>query len=201
MERYVASRFTFRRISIRVSYLTLLVPQSQPTFVAPEILKNIPHDQSSDLWSVGVIVYILLVGYPPFMRDTQAELFQQIRTGNWQFVEEDWDHISSEAREVVKNLLVVDPAQRWTVEQTLQSPWIQEPNLESMNRDLRTSINTLRHRRARLRGSQFSNPIYWETNDTETSPLQAGMKIQGSVDGSTSQMSYTHEKETLVHEC
>ena len=155
---------------------------SKPTFVAPEILKNIPHDQSADLWSVGVVVYILLVGYPPFMKDTQAELFQQIRTGAWEFLEEDWEHISSEAQELVSNLLVVDPAQRWTVEQALKSAWISEPNLDkSMRTDLTSSITALRQRRSRLRASQFDNAVYWEGTDSNSTPVEAGMKAQDPV--------------------
>lgn len=172
-----------------------------PTFVAPEILKNIPHDQSCDLWSIGVVVYILLVGYPPFMKDTQAELFQQIRTGTWGFLEEDWQHVSNEAKDLVKNLLVVDPAQRWTVEDALRSAWISEPNVESKNRNLMSSMNSLRERRARLRSAQFDNAVYWESNDNgeETVPLPAEMKIQESVDGSASRMSYGGETdETMV---
>lgn len=148
--------------------------------MAPEILKNIPHDQSSDLWSVGVVVYILLVGYPPFMKDTQAELFQQIRTGAWEFLDEDWANISTEAKELVRNLLQVDPEQRWTVEQALKSAWISERNVESMNNDLSASINSLRKRRSRLRKSQFDHAVYWEGNDNESKPVEAGTKTQGS---------------------
>ena len=115
------------------------------------------------------------------MKDTQAELFQQIRTGSWDFVEEDWENISSEAKELVSNLLVVDPAQRWTVEQALKSSWISEPNLESMNKDLMASISSLRQRRARLRSSQFDNAVYWEGADSD-SPVRAGTKAEDSVE-------------------
>jgi serine/threonine protein kinase len=60
-----------------------------PTYVAPEILKNIPHDTKADMWSVGVIIYVLLVGYPPFMEDKQADLFRKIRSGEYEFFEEE----------------------------------------------------------------------------------------------------------------
>ena len=131
-----------------------------------------------------MVVYILLVGYPPFMKDTQAELFQQIRTGSWEFLEEDWVNISSEAKELVRNLLVVDPEQRWTVEQALKSAWISEPNLEGMNNNLTSSMNALRQRRSRLRSSQFDNAVYWEGNEDESKPVEAGTKTQNSVDES-----------------
>ena len=162
------------------SYCSLTLAQYflQPTFVAPEILKNIPHDQSADLWSVGVIVYILLVGYPPFMKDTQAELFQQVRTGNWDFHKKDWEHISKEALELIKNLLVVDPEQRWTVEQALTCAWIQDPVEEAPSSDLTTSIDTLRKRRSRLR--QFATPVFWENDESD--PVNASLKIQDPVE-------------------
>lgn len=90
-----------------------------PTFVAPEILKNIPHDQRGDLWSVGVVIYLLLIGYPPFVKKTQAELFTQIRSCDWKFYEEDWENISPDARELIENILVSDPEQRWTASESL----------------------------------------------------------------------------------
>lgn len=131
------------------------------------------------------------------MKDTQAELFQQIRTGAWEFLEEDWEQISSEAQELVENLLVVDPAQRWTVDQALKSAWISEPNLDkSMRTDLTSSIIALRKRRSRLRTSNFDNPVYWEGTDSESSPVEAGMKAQDSVtdeDPNSSRMSYAPE--------
>jgi serine/threonine protein kinase len=148
-----------------------------PTFVAPEILKNIPHDQSADLWSVGVIVYLLLVGYPPFMKDTQAELFQQIRSADWKFQQEDWENVSKEAKELVRNLLVADPEQRWTAEEALKCAWIQDETIESTDVDLMGSIETLRERRARLR--EFATPVVWK--DNESSPVDANIKIHHDV--------------------
>jgi serine/threonine protein kinase len=148
-----------------------------PTFVAPEILKNIPHDQSADLWSVGVIVYLLLVGYPPFMKDTQAELFQQIRSCDWKFQEKDWENVSKEAKELVNNLLVADPEQRWTAEEALKCAWIQDETIESTDVDLMGSIETLRERRARLR--EFATPVFWQ--DNESAPVDAKIKIHDDV--------------------
>ena len=64
------------------------------TYVAPEILKNIPHDDRVDLWSIGVVTFVLLVGYPPFLEDNQSALFEKIRTGEWEFIEGDWRFMS-----------------------------------------------------------------------------------------------------------
>lgn len=152
-----------------------------PTFVAPEILKNIPHDERSDLWSVGVIVYLLLVGYPPFMKETQAELFQQIRSCDWKFQSNDWENISEEAKDLISHLLVADPEQRWTAEQALKSAWIEqdpeEGTADSLNPvDLMRSIEALRERRERLR--QFATPVLWRDDQDDHQPVHAAIKIQ-----------------------
>lgn len=156
-----------------------------PTFVAPEILKNIPHDQRADLWSVGVVVYLLLVGYPPFMKDTQSELFQQIRCCDWKFRSEDWENISDDAKELIQNLLVADPEQRWTADQALACAWIQSDvdavgETSTTEVDLMASVEALRERRERLR--QFATPVLWQ-NDEDHHPVDANIKIQEPVSG------------------
>lgn len=103
-----------------------------------------------------MIIYLLLVGYPPFAKDTQVELFKQIRTCDWQFYEDDWGSISQDARELIQNLLVVDPEQRWTAGQSLKCLWLQDAG-ENNEVDLTASIQSLRDRGARLR--QFSTPV------------------------------------------
>jgi serine/threonine protein kinase len=96
--------------------------------VAPEVLKNIPYDQSADMWSVGVIIFLLLSGSPPFVDDDQSELFRKIRTADWKFRGEEWEGISYEARSVVKKLLVANPLQRATARQALKSSWFRMEN-------------------------------------------------------------------------
>jgi serine/threonine protein kinase len=122
-----------------------------PTYVAPEILKNLPHDQRVDLWSVGVVIFVLLVGYPPFLDENQTELFRKIRNGEWVFYEEDWKHISEDAKEVIKGLLVVDPADRWSIEECLRSNWIRDASEDLSAVDLTQSLRTLKAKKSRLR--------------------------------------------------
>jgi serine/threonine protein kinase len=148
-------------------------------------LKNIPHDQSADLWSIGVIVYILLVGYPPFMKETQAELFQQIRSCDWTFHKKDWHHISNDAKELIEHLLVADPVQRWTAKEALKCAWIQDESTSLTQVDLMAAIESLRERRARLR--QFTSPVVWQ-KDT---PVDASLKMHDAIceEGSHSSIS------------
>ncbi|KAF3707494.1 Serine/threonine-protein kinase DCLK3 [Channa argus] len=96
-----------------------------PTYVAPEILFETGYGVAVDVWALGIILYILLCGFPPFrsrVRD-QDELFQLIKQGQLAFQSPYWDPISEEARSLVKSLLHPDPTVRLTAGQTLLHPW------------------------------------------------------------------------------
>ncbi|XP_040821340.1 serine/threonine-protein kinase DCLK3 [Ochotona curzoniae] len=98
-----------------------------PTYVAPEILSEKGYGLEVDMWAAGVILYILLCGFPPFRspeRD-QEELFNIIQLGHFEFLAPYWDSISDAAKDLVSRLLVVDPKKRYTAHQVLQHPWIE----------------------------------------------------------------------------
>ncbi|EED90520.1 predicted protein, partial [Thalassiosira pseudonana CCMP1335] len=95
-----------------------------PGYVAPEILNGVPYDESADMWSVGVILYILLGGYPPFIEDNQRRLFRKIRKGQYEFHDEYWGTVSEDAKMLISNLLVVDSSQRLSAREALNSNWI-----------------------------------------------------------------------------
>jgi calcium/calmodulin-dependent protein kinase I len=97
-----------------------------PDYVAPEVLSGEPYDMSVDIWSIGVITYVLLCGYPPFYGEVQKELFENILAGNYDFPEPEWNEVSEEAKDFIKKILVVDPQKRATAEQCLTHPWIKE---------------------------------------------------------------------------
>ena len=123
-----------------------------------------------------MIIYLLLVGYPPFVKETQVELFKQIRTCDWKFYEKDWKNISPDAKELIENLLVVDPEQRWTAGQSLKCSWLQDETIENNEVDLTGSIKSLRERRARLR--QFSSPVQWQKD--KSSPVDSSLQNNDS---------------------
>jgi len=150
----------------------------QPTYVAPEVLKNIPHDERVDLWSIGVIIYVLLVGYPPFMEDDQMLLFRKIRNGEYAFFEDDWKNISHDAKDLIRGLLVCDPKERWTVEEALRCAWIkQDPNrLSSVN--LSESLMALKARRNRLR--TLATAVMW-TDGKSLRPTEVVTQAQETV--------------------
>eukprot|EP00033_Pygsuia_biforma_P000104 GCRY01000131.1.p1 GENE.GCRY01000131.1~~GCRY01000131.1.p1 ORF type:complete len:328 (+),score=74.58 GCRY01000131.1:199-1182(+) len=106
---------------------TLLRTQcGTPGYVAPEVLLGKGYSLPVDMWSCGVIMYILCVGYPPFAEETSAELFKQILKGDYHFHEEYWDRVSEAAKDLIRKLLCVDPAKRITAQEACAHPWVAE---------------------------------------------------------------------------
>ncbi|KAK4478851.1 hypothetical protein RD792_014356 [Penstemon davidsonii] len=95
-----------------------------PYYVAPEVLRK-HYGQECDVWSAGVILYILLSGVPPFWDETEQGIFEQVLRGELDFVSEPWPSISDSAKDLVRKMLVRDPKKRLTAHQVLCHPWIQ----------------------------------------------------------------------------
>lgn len=95
-----------------------------PGYVAPEVLVGARYGAAVDIWSVGVILYILLCGFPPFYDESTRELYKQIRKGKFGFPAPYWTEISDSAKDVVKKCLTVDPEKRATPDELLAHPWI-----------------------------------------------------------------------------
>ena len=120
-----------------------------PLYIAPEVLKHIPYDQSADLWSVGVLTYMLLTGVPPFVGRSEAELYAKIRNGEYCFPQN--INVSDAAKEMIRKLLVVEPLQRWTAEEALRSAWFREDASSLCSIDLSMSVLKLKDLRSKFR--------------------------------------------------
>ncbi|CAB1330056.1 unnamed protein product, partial [Coregonus sp. 'balchen'] len=95
-----------------------------PGYVAPEVLAQKPYSKAVDCWSIGVITYILLCGYPPFYEDTETRLFSKIMKSQYEFDSPFWDDISESAKDFIRNMMQKNPKMRFTTEQALRHPWI-----------------------------------------------------------------------------
>jgi calcium/calmodulin-dependent protein kinase I len=116
-----------------------------PGYVAPEILEGTAYDERADMWSVGVILYILLGGYPPFIESTQRDLFRKIRKGDYEFHEEYWGTVSAEAKELISSLLTVDSTDRLTADEALENEWILGDDAKLASKDLGGNLEKLRN--------------------------------------------------------
>ncbi|XP_013886873.1 calcium/calmodulin-dependent protein kinase type 1D [Austrofundulus limnaeus] len=95
-----------------------------PGYVAPEVLAQKPYSKAVDCWSIGVITYILLCGYPPFYEETETRLFSKIMKAQYEFDSPFWDDISESAKDFIRNMMQKNPSMRYSTEQALRHPWI-----------------------------------------------------------------------------
>ncbi|KAB1255756.1 Serine/threonine-protein kinase Chk2 [Camelus dromedarius] len=111
-----------------------------PTYLAPEVLNSFGtagYNRAVDCWSLGVILFICLSGYPPFSEHkTQVSLKDQITSGKYNFIPEVWAEVSEKALDLVKKLLVVDPKVRFTTEEALRHPWLQDEDMKRKFKNL-----------------------------------------------------------------
>uniref|UniRef100_M4C058 Protein kinase domain-containing protein n=1 Tax=Hyaloperonospora arabidopsidis (strain Emoy2) TaxID=559515 RepID=M4C058_HYAAE len=118
-----------------------------PGYVAPEILEGASYGKPVDIWSIGIITYILLAGYPPFHDESQSVLFKKIRKGKFYFDSPYWDNVSTDAKEFISKMLVVNPKNRATAEELLEHPWITGTDLATV--PLTSALTELRRFHAR----------------------------------------------------
>ncbi|XP_035209694.1 calcium/calmodulin-dependent protein kinase type II alpha chain-like [Stegodyphus dumicola] len=95
-----------------------------PGYLSPEVLKKEPYGKPVDIWACGVILYILLVGYPPFWDEDQHRLYAQIKAGAYDYPSPEWDTVTPEAKNLINNMLTVNPSKRITASEALKHPWI-----------------------------------------------------------------------------
>ena len=115
-----------------------------PYYVAPEVLKG-SYDMRCDVWSLGVILYVFLCGYPPFEGDNNKEIFKNVLKSELAFDPEDWGAVSPEAKDLVSKMLEKDPAKRITAETCQDQPWFKINHITDVNeKDKRKVMQRIR---------------------------------------------------------
>ena len=130
-----------------------------PGYVAPEILEGVSYDTKSDLWSLGVIVYILLGGYPPFVEQNQRELFRKIRKGQYEFHEEYWGEVSKDAKDFISSLLTVNPAKRISAKEALDHKWMVAEDKKLAAQDLGKNLSEFKKYNAKRKFKSAVNAV------------------------------------------
>lgn len=128
------SDFGFSVVAKETEQLSELL--GTPGYLAPEMLKRSVEPDSPgynkqiDLWACGVVMYTLLAGFPPFWHRKQLVMLRSIMEGKYEFVSPEWDEISDQAKDMIKQLLIIDPQKRLTASDALAHPFLQRQPVE-----------------------------------------------------------------------
>uniref|UniRef100_A0A2K5NKK3 calcium/calmodulin-dependent protein kinase n=1 Tax=Cercocebus atys TaxID=9531 RepID=A0A2K5NKK3_CERAT len=195
-----------------------------PGYLSPEVLRKDPYGKPVDIWACGVILYILLVGYPPFWDEDQHKLYQQIKAGAYDFPSPEWDTVTPEAKNLINQMLTINPAKRITADQALKHPWVCQRSTVASMMHRQETVECLRKFNARrklkvnliflfvftaaksLLNKKSDGGVKPQSNNKnslvspaqEPAPLQTAMKhILFGLQGSTESCNTTTEDEDL----
>jgi len=130
-----------------------------PYYIAPDVLRK-KYKKSCDLWSVGVVAYILLCGYPPFNGSDKDEMHRATLRGRYHFPSEEWNDVSHSAKDFIRRLLQMDPRKRMTARQALDHPWIvRHSNSSAVMGDDFTEGAVVERVRSSRRGSMIAGRV------------------------------------------
>ena len=131
-------------------------------YIAPEVLKE-RYDEKCDVWSCGVILFILLCGYPPFNGNTNVDIFHAIQNQNPIFGGEEWEDITSEAKDLIKLMLKKNPSERLTAEMCLRHKWFRMLEDSDKNKQVKNfkqiQINAIQHMSQFVNENRFKQAV------------------------------------------
>eukprot|EP00536_Pseudo-nitzschia_multiseries_P003291 jgi/Psemu1/318129/estExt_fgenesh1_pm.C_490005 len=155
-----------------------------PNYVAPEILdhRHRPaYDVSCDMWSLGVILYIMLGGYRPFRGEEEEEVMKQIRYGEYKFHKRYWGDISDDAKDLIAEMLTVDPVKRITAEMALATKWIKADRLSLGTVELSKNLENLKTGRNSTRTMKAAAAAVIATNKLQSIEFDPGQRLNSIV--------------------
>uniref|UniRef100_A0A6Q2ZE93 calcium/calmodulin-dependent protein kinase n=1 Tax=Esox lucius TaxID=8010 RepID=A0A6Q2ZE93_ESOLU len=131
-----------------------------PGYLSPEVLRKEAYGKPVDIWACGVILYILLVGYPPFWDEDQHKLYQQIKAGAYDFPSPEWDTVTPEAKNLINQMLTINPAKRITAQEALKHPWVCQRSTVASMMHRQETVECLKKFNARRKLKVCVSPWY-----------------------------------------
>ncbi|EOB04157.1 Calcium/calmodulin-dependent protein kinase type II beta chain, partial [Anas platyrhynchos] len=147
-----------------------------PGYLSPEVLRKDPYGKPVDIWACGVILYILLVGYPPFWDEDQHKLYQQIKAGAYDFPSPEWDTVTPEAKNLINQMLTINPAKRITADQALKHPWVCQRSTVASMMHRQETVECLRkfNARRKLKGAILTTMLVSRNFSVSCSSVESG---------------------------
>ncbi|XP_039273131.1 calcium/calmodulin-dependent protein kinase type II delta chain-like isoform X7 [Styela clava] len=168
-----------------------------PGYLSPEVLRKDNYGKPVDMWACGVILYILLVGYPPFWDDDQSRLYQQIKAAAYDFPSPEWDTVTKEAKDLINKLLTVNQNSRITAPEALKHPWISQRDNIASHIHRQDTVDCLKkfNARRKLKGAIITTMIATRNFSTGRSLLGKSNK-DNNTKGSGESGSTVDDEET-----
>ncbi|NXY11461.1 KCC2B kinase, partial [Pteruthius melanotis] len=155
-----------------------------PGYLSPEVLRKEAYGKPVDIWACGVILYILLVGYPPFWDEDQHKLYQQIKAGAYDFPSPEWDTVTPEAKNLINQMLTINPAKRITAHEALKHPWVCQRSTVASMMHRQETVECLKkfNARRKLKGAILTTMLATRNFSAAKSLLNKkadGVKVRG----------------------
>ncbi|CAF1458588.1 unnamed protein product [Rotaria magnacalcarata] len=174
-----------------------------PGYLSPEVLKKEPYGKPVDIWACGVILYILLVGYPPFWDEDQHRLYNQIKAGAYDYPSPEWDTVTTEAKRLIDSMLNINPSRRISATDALKHPWICQRERVAGTIHRQETVDCLRkfNARRKLKGAilstMFVNRTLIPSNRSRATTQSGSSAIKESGDSNSATIDDTNDIDRL----
>ncbi|XP_076007080.1 calcium/calmodulin-dependent protein kinase (CaM kinase) II beta 1 isoform X14 [Genypterus blacodes] len=169
-----------------------------PGYLSPEVLRKEAYGKPVDIWACGVILYILLVGYPPFWDEDQHKLYQQIKAGAYDFPSPEWDTVTPEAKNLINQMLTINPTKRITAQEALKHPWVCQRSTVASMMHRQETVECLKkfNARRKLKGAILTTMLVSRNFSAKT---LLNKKADVKKRKSSSTVQYMEPQTTVIH--
>ncbi|XP_070759668.1 calcium/calmodulin-dependent protein kinase (CaM kinase) II beta 1 isoform X12 [Enoplosus armatus] len=172
-----------------------------PGYLSPEVLRKEAYGKPVDIWACGVILYILLVGYPPFWDEDQHKLYQQIKAGAYDFPSPEWDTVTPEAKNLINQMLTINPAKRITAQEALKHPWVCQRSTVASMMHRQETVECLKkfNARRKLKGAILTTMLVSRNFSAAKTLLNKKADVKVRKRKSSSTVQYMEPQTTVIH--